>query len=389
MYKIQEDLVQKKIDEITAYLLSAPKNDVPSLFGDIAGRVIFMFYYGYIYNDKSFSNKAKEHLIRIFDIINNTNNLYIHFADGITGIQTMLILLMSDGFISDTDFDVGDEIDDVLFQHTKHEIESYSDDFFYGYLGILYYYVIKYKYRQTLDLYSKIDAIIDAIYAREFSGDDYKHKYIDLGIPHGFGSMIIILSEIFELKINQYKTKRILDKLYSYYKPFIQEKKGYSFFPTIFEKGHTEQYIHSRLGWCYGDVSCVLALLRYSECMDNKELHDECINILIDTCYRKNLNYNIIRDSCFCHGSAGLAYIYLYLYKKYKVNIFYNAHKYWLDNIFCFANHVSDGAAGFAAYVGDGYKKSDDILSGIVGIGLVLISSITMKRYSWERLFLL
>ena len=389
MGKVQEKVIQKKIDEIAKVLLSPPENNDPSLFGDISGRIMFMFYYGRIYNDKTYLDLATKYLEDIFSIINSMDNPYIHYADGITGIQTMLVHLMSEGFISEAQFDIGDEIDDILFQHVRREIDSHSDDFLYGSLGILYYYILKYKYKKTSILFSRIFTTIDSIYEREFAHEEFECQYIDLGIPHGLSSMLIILSEIHELNVNKEKTRKILDKIYQYFKPFISRKLGYSFFPTVIEKGSSEKKFYSRLGWCYGDVSSVLGLLRYSDCTNNKELHDDCINMLKDTCYRKNLAYNIIRDSGICHGSAGLSYIYLYLYKKYKIDMFYKVHRYWLKSIFCFADHNKEGAAGFAAYTDYGYKKREDILTGIAGIGLVLISCITRRCYSWEQLFLL
>lgn len=381
--------IHNKIQEIVNVLLS-PSTDVdPALFGSISGSLIFLFYYGRIYNNQNCLDKANEYLIKIFNTINDTNNVFLHYAEGITGIQTLLVHLLSEGFISEEQFDLCDDIDDVLFSFVTEEINKYEDDFFYGCSGIIYYYTIKYEYTKSDNLRSKLFKIVELLYSRELSNANNDYPYFDLGIPHGYSSLIIILSKIYDYKINMNHTKAILDNLVSHYIPFTEIKKGCGYFPSVVDKRKEDQNCNSRLGWCYGDISCSLALLKYSESINEPSLRHKCLNILKRTCLRINLEDNCICDSGFCHGCAGLSYIYLYLYNKYRIAEFQKAHQYWLDKIFDFTNHTTDGVAGFAAYTRHGYKKRYDLLTGISGIGLVLISGISKKCYSWEKLFLL
>ena len=189
-----QKIIHNKIQEIVNVLLS-PSTDVdPALFGRISGSILFLFYYGRIYNNQNCLDKANDYLIKLFNTINDTSNVFIHYADGVTGIQTLLVHLLSEGFISEEQFDICDDFDDVLFSFVTEEINKYEDDFFYGCSGIIYYYTIKYEYTKSDNLRSKLFKIIELLYSRELSNANNDYPYFDLGYLQLFGSQYLLFS---------------------------------------------------------------------------------------------------------------------------------------------------------------------------------------------------
>ena len=63
------------------------------------------------------------------------------------------------------------------------------------------------------------------------------------------------------------------------------------------------------------------------------------------------------------------------------------AADYWMEQTL---NHsrFDDGLAGYKSFEADQWTNSDSLLTGVAGIGLVMISCLSKDRQTWDELFL-
>jgi len=131
-----------------------------------------------------------------------------------------------------------------------------------------------------------------------------------------------------------------------------------------------------------------LALWQAGKAIDKPEWKNKGLEILLQSTQRRNLNENFVRDAGICHGSAGIALIYRRLYIETGRDEFREATQYWINqtlNFSCF----DDGLSGYKTLVKEGWKCDYSLLTGISGIGLVLLSYLENNQQQWDELFLI
>jgi lantibiotic biosynthesis protein len=57
----------------------------------------------------------------------------------------------------------------------------------------------------------------------------------------------------------------------------------------------------------------------------------KALDMLLHVSKRRDINECKIQDSCFCHGSSGVGYIFQKLYLKTGLDPFATAADYWLN----------------------------------------------------------
>jgi hypothetical protein len=95
-------------------------------------------------------------------------------------------------------------------------------------------------------------------------------------------------------------------------------------------------------------------------------------------------------DAGFCHGSAGIAHLYLKIYRLTQDQEMLKAGQYWLDYTINFERN-NNGIMGYAAWdnVNMKPKKELGLLSGHAGIGLVYLSYLSSDNTIWDSSLLL
>ncbi len=96
-------------------------------------------------------------------------------------------------------------------------------------------------------------------------------------------------------------------------------------------------------------------------------------------------------DGGICHGASGVALIYNKLYHETGMKIFKSAAIHWLDVCLNMTFH-KDGLAGYKAWYTEeygGWRKNADLLEGVAGIGLMMLSFVSMKAPAWDECLLL
>ncbi len=203
-------------------------------------------------------------------------------------------------------------------------------------------------------------------------------------------SIIVFLSKLYEKKIQEQKTLKLLNGAVTYLLQQQLNTKAYSSsFPNVALE--SREPTNSRLSWCYGDLGIGMALWQASQSTNNKEWESKAIEILLHSTKRKDLQENMVLDAGLCHGTAGIAHIYNRMYAYTGMEDFKQLANYWFDETLKMAR-FDDGLAGYKAWRTEkhgGWTNETGLLEGIAGIGLAFISAVSDIEPKWDRCLLL
>jgi|GEM_PF-1992443 len=134
----------------------------------------------------------------------------------------------------------------------------------------------------------------------------------------------------------------------------------------------------SRLGWCYGDVSIALTLLRAGKGLGRDDYIDAAHQVAEHAAHR-GVQDGAVKDAGLCHGSAGLFLLFLLLDRHAPRPAYRAAAEVWLTDVL--ERYEQEGLAGFDCYrvdpdSGKPYREAETgFLSGYAGIGLCLTAA--------------
>ena len=394
-----QQLISTKIREIAESIItSIEQNDLMLednglYFGD-GGVLLFLSHYLRYSEDarvKSVFDKYTESFLEKI-----SNNLFTHtFCSGISGVFYLLRFVNQYKFLDIEISEAESSYESFLNKRLEIEFMKKNHDFMHGALGIGFYFLENLNKQTSKSLHKLVDQLeigsIKTSNGRKWESlyayDEYKY---DFGLAHGMSSIIIFLSKILKIGINGSKAFSLLtDAVNLIISDQIDHTKYNSHFP---DSEYPEQSkIHgSRLAWCHGDLGICLALWQAGRITCNKQWTSIAINVLKKTTLRKDLNKNGVIDAGFCHGASGIAQIFLRMYHETLHIDFLNASNYWIAQTLNMAI-FNDGAASYKT-LGDNNNWIIDhtLLTGISGIGLVLISSLgSIYTSEWDKIFLL
>ena len=401
-----KDILRKKLDEIHLSLCSNYKDttDIGVLSG-ISGIALFQFYYAKYTKQESAANIGTEIIYQIIEKINNGYD-YPTFCTGIAGGAWVIEHLRENDFIDIDSDELLQELDEYLLYSMKDITGENFYDFLHGILGIGFYYLKRYQNTKSEKLRAQYKNILLHIVERlTFTAqqtektakwESYlivkeKLKGYNLGLAHGMSSIINFLSRLMKYSEFTIVTKSLLQKSVNFILS-CQEKessKG-SCFPSWITS-ENKKIDSLRLGWCYGDLGTGLSLWKAGKALKNDKVCKKAIAVLKDACKRKGLEETRIRDAGLCHGSYGVMHIYNYMFKQTGEKLFKETADYWLEKSLEIAIH-SKGNAGYMKWQGgenEGWKNETNLLEGIAGIGLAIISYLAPFETSWSECLLI
>ena len=187
-----------------------------------------------------------------------------------------------------------------------------------------------------------------------------------------------------ELKIRT-KSYELLNGILRFFKLNMNEPYKYnSFFPTWLAEDNFEK--NARIGWCYGDLSIGIVLLKYSKRNADPYFFNLAKEMIINTLDRKNPQAESINDAGLCHGSTGLALLYEEAYYLTGDESFINSSNYWLEYAMKQDIH-KDGICGYKSYNGvdKSFINHSGFLEGVAGIGLSFIAKLDQDKGQWKK----
>jgi len=387
-----QNICVSKIDEIASLLVCAQKQDIGLLSGS-AGISLFLFYYARYKNIPFPYQPAINHLDFLFSQIEEMPKPPLSFCSGVSGVGWLLDHLCRQGFLQAEPDEMLLDIDEYLYEFALNELNHGRYDFLHGAMGIVLYFVRRnrkdflYRFVQSLENL----AIWDGDCAKWQTVLSSGTEGFNISLSHGSSAIVLVLCKILRMMPEDDLVRKTLVGAVSYIvRQEISVQQYGSYFPG-FSIESQSSLSKTRLAWCYGDLGIATAILDSGIVLHNQEWIDKSIKIFLHAATRRGLQENMVIDAGICHGTAGIALIFNRMYHNTKLPEFKNAAHYWFVETVEMAK-FSDGFAGFKTWRSvemGGWNNSDNLLDGIAGIGLCLLSFVMHEAPAWDECLLL
>ena len=388
--------IEYKLEEIQLILLNKKINKIGLLGGDLGCLLFHYHYYVYSKNENSFATIQ----VQLDRILKKFVKCNFTFCSGIAGFGWLLNYFFKEKFLDSKPDEIFTYMDSIIGKWMISEIEKGNYDFMHGSGGVAVYFLSKLS-----DLQSKLflERFVKCLYNACVKAEDGSIKWesivnfennqkgYGISLSHGISSIMNVLCKLY--KKNIYKDT-CCELIYGALKYIMKQKlpigKFNSIYPSWSLESSTKLY-GSRLSWCYGDLGIAVTFWNVAQILNDKMLEKESIDILMFSSKRRDLMINSVFDAGICHGTAGISHIFKRMYFNTKIPEFNEAANYWLGKTLEFSKYV-DGFAGFKSFCPvnrGGLKPMINLLEGISGIGLALLSNISENEPTWDECLLL
>ena len=217
--------------------------------------------------------------------------------------------------------------------------------------------------------------------------------YYNLGLAHGVPGIIGLLAHIVAtdaLPVSVAESARsLLDETVTWMLGQKLPATADATFTAYLVEGQEPE--PARSAWCYGDPGAAAALLAAARGTGNAEWAQEAIDIAKKS-VRRPLEDTAVKDAMICHGAAGLGHIYNRFYQASGDSAFAEAARFWLQRTLDM-RQPDTGIAGYSHYTIDQNRNpcwiaDAGFLTGVAGVGLVLLAAIEPVEPIWDRVLL-
>lgn len=388
--------ITDKIDEIASQLFSYIDEDqigILSIMSGQFGLLPFMGLYLQYRDNAEYTERFFKYLEKSVEKLSDSFYLPT-YANGLPGIMDCLRVMNEQTQIEVDYLELEEVYKSYLCRQMVMNYASENFDFLHGALGISYYYVNEKNFIEK-----SVAALAESAIPCEAG---LKWKCIinneqnvwgyNISLSHGMSSIILYLCRIYDSGIASGTIKELLEKAMGFIlSQRIDPGKYGSYFPSMSLENMVLNE-RSRLAWCYGDLGVAIAIWHAGKATGNSHWRDLAIEIMHFSAQRKELQYALVVDAGLCHGSAGIAMMFQYMYKQTSDESFKEAWHYWVLVTLEMAN-FKDGPAGYKKYSPqnpDPWVADYGFLTGIAGIGLVLLSTLDERYFKgWPRMLML
>ena len=388
--------IRNKLAEIAKIVLEEDYENIHShgLFAGTSGIALFCFLYYKEFGIQAFWDKGLSLLNQGISIAGESSVTSI--CDGLSGLAWTCRFLFENGILNNDDVGFLDDADDYLYKIMISGMARNNIDFFHGSVSIAAYFAYRTDIKNETEKYI-IDclAMLQKLCVKDeqgcrwfFHNENFPDMMTtNLSLSHGMSSIVILLSKISRLFNNE--NKDLIYTLRESVKFLMNQRFSdvrSSLFPSWAQNIDNMKF--SRMGWCYGDLGIALAIYHASIALNDKSIKKFSIDCFLHSAKRVDLKQDLVIDCGICHGTSGIALIFLRLYKNTGIAEFKNAYDFWYNKTLVMASH-KDGLAGYKAWRNGGFENSHIFLTGLAGIGLALLSLISKEDLYWDECLLL
>ena len=219
--------------------------------------------------------------------------------------------------------------------------------------------------------------------------DGRTHGPFNLGVAHGVPGVLAALAAAHEAGVESERTARLLEGGTRWLLAQRLLAGAGAWFPH--SVGSDASSEPSRLAWCYGDLGIAATLHLVARVLPRPEWDAVAVEIARDAARRSRAD-GAVRDAGVCHGAAGIAQLFHRLGRGLGDPELMDATRRWLGDLLD-RRDPSLGAAGFPAWgpADDGrwgWSEERGLLSGVSGVGLVLLGALEPALMGWDRTLL-
>jgi lantibiotic modifying enzyme len=343
--------------------------------------------------NNEYAQKTVDLLYEVYESVNRDDALLYGspLSSGVAGLAAVTILLMNDGLLGNEDINLN-ETDEFLFENARTMFQNQATDFLHGAFGIVHYFSQKPASEQTEKyIYALAEtiqqtAIINhqhAWFLNQVNRLNENPDDINLSLSHGLSGMLLVLMNVFTKYPALTGIESIIHKGVSFLaKNRIlrsPQDKDLTLYPfTISTDGSA--FANNRLAWCYGDLGPVLVFHQYAALFKNPQVYATANELGTYTSTRITDSETMISDTHFCHGTAGVLQIFHALAVQTGEIHYQRAKKYWYQQTV----ERLQQELNINRYKG----METDLLEGLVGVVLSLLSCKANKKAGWSNLLL-
>lgn len=398
---MNKERAETKLDEI-AELLAQMARETPSenaaLYSGDMGKALFFAYY-----DKLKQNSepiCERTLENCFDAIGK-GFYFPTYCDGISGALYGMKLLADKGFMEIDMDEAAGAYKPYLENMMRIYLMNGSYDFMHAAIGIGLWLLKRGKPSDLESCVRLVDELErwtvkknDAI--TWLSKNKEREDVFNIAMSHGTSSIAIFLTRMIKAGADTERCRKMLRLTVNYIlqQEYKDKHQIGSCFPSTSLESESAPCL-SRMGWCYGDLGIASAIWQAGCALNDETCKRKAVEILEFAAKRTNLNRDQVLDAGICHGTAGIAQIFLRMYFETKNETFAQAYEFWIDQTLKMAKW-EDGLAGYKSWVklenNIGWENNDAFLEGITGIGLTLISYVKKEDpdfSGWDEILLI
>ena len=407
---LQEKSYQE-LKEITNYIqnwdtISKQSNVINiSLLSGLTSIILVLIDTNVAFPELISKEKIKELVEKLIEILYKFENLLPSYCSGLAGVGFFLLKLKeNDCFYEDFYDEILDEIDAVLDDMYKVEIEEDNFDMLHGALGIGLYFIERKKENKVIDIINRFDEIAikkgNQIYWKTFDKYVEKKYFYDFGLAHGNAAILYFYLKCVKNNICVEESKYFINGIVCFYIENIQtfDDIVYSHFPY---KVSAEDFdslkskpVNSRLAWCYGDLGIFHTLLLTAKLLNNVDLEKFVMTKLILVAKRTSKEEITLHDmdAGLCHGTSGVAFLLKNIYDITDETKLLPAIEYWTQTTFEMKDIDSfEGfnILGYSFPVFENTTQNVTLLEGLAGVAVSNLKYLTKKlSFTEEALFL-
>jgi hypothetical protein len=205
-----------------------------------------------------------------------------------------------------------------------------------------------------------------------------------LGLAEGLAAELLLLLKLHKAGLRHAsivaRIRAGISQLLAVRHPVDFLEGHYSVFPHQVLPDRKEGVFGAELSWQRGDLGQSLLLYKAHELLQDDELIKIAELVGLNTLLRITGQTTGIGTAGLAQGAAGVAHLYNKLYQASQQAAYRDGYRYWLGQTHLLLRQ--DLAAGL--YRG----QEGDLLHGLVGVGLVLVSSLSDAELGWDALVL-
>lgn len=285
-----------------------------------------------------------------------------------------------------------EELDTLFFEQALVLLEKIDFSNLYKVFEIIYYLNERLPSSKVIDYLKKILQIVQNsynIHTNFWKGSDFfqnsdPHTH-PLGLAHGISGMLIMLIHCYACAFQTTETKKIIKDGILYMLSFKQEvdfsSRKYAIFPAPAEVPDQTYLATEGLSWCSSDLNQALLFYRANELFQDEQLKNIADVVGLNTLLRKDLASTAVESSCLYQGAAGIAHTYRTLYIISQHSAYKQGYDYWIEQTLAFLE--TELASGYYQ------SKKYDLLHGLIGVALTLLSYNHEDELEWSKCLLL
>jgi lantibiotic modifying enzyme len=206
---------------------------------------------------------------------------------------------------------------------------------------------------------------------------------IELGVAHGVAGIIGMLARFVENDLYATRSARLLERAIDW---LLSAEPGGASGPSSREP--EVRVRRDSIGWCDGNAGVGGALLYCSNVLGSAALRVEGRARLLQIAN----SHAHITDSGFCSGAAGLAHVFNAAFQRTQDALLRRGAERWIAKLLGLRT-PRIGIAGYASWQTDRgasrWEADTKLITGVVGIALVLLAATEDREPAWQQLFVL